>query len=91
MPRWNDEDRTALSALRARAGLSMETAAGRLGITIRTLARYENAENDIPVGIMEQMSSLYEASFEDVRQAIRATKEAAGMRAVGRMTKNLAP
>lgn len=91
MPRWNDEDRTALSALRAQAGFSMEKAAGIMGITIRTLARYENAENDMPVGIMEEMSALYKTSFEDVRQAIRETKEAAGMQPVGKMRKSLAP
>ena len=70
-----DENRTMLAKIRAKKGLSMEKAALTMGITSRTLARYENAVTDIPMSIAEKMALLYEVPFEDVRQAVIKTKE----------------
>lgn len=74
MPRWNDDDRTMLAKIRAQSGFSMEKAAALMGITSRTLARYENGVNDVPMGIAEQMTTIYKVPFENVRQAVIATK-----------------
>ena len=75
MPRWKDEDRTMLARIRAKSGLSMEKAAISMDITSRTLARYENGINDVPMGIAEKMSSLYGVPFEEIRQAVIQAKE----------------
>ena len=75
MPRWDDKDRTMLAKIRAKSGLSMEKAAILMGITSRTLARYENGVNDVPMGIAEKMTSLYNVPFEDIRQAVISTKK----------------
>ena len=77
MARWTEEDRTPLAQLRARAGYSMEKAAVLMGITGRTLARYENAVNDIPLGTAENMAVLYHVPFNEFRQAAKETKEIA--------------
>ena len=74
MPRWNDDDRTMLAKIRAQSGFSMEKAAALMVITSRTLARYENGVNDVPMGIAEQMTTIYKVPFENVRQAVIATK-----------------
>ena len=87
MPRWNDEDRTMLAKIRSKADLSMERAAILMDITGRTLARYENGVTDVPMGIAEQMARLYKVSFEDIRQAILATKKAVGAKTEGRISK----
>ena len=87
MPRWNDEDRTMLAKIRSQANLSMEKAAILMEVTGRTLARYENGVTDVPMGIAEQMAKLYKVSFEDIRQAILATKKAVGAKTEGRISK----
>lgn len=90
MPRWSNVDRTPLAILRANAGHSRDTAAAVMGISLSSLIRYENGVNDVPIGLAEEMAVLYHVPFEDVRTAIRETKEAAGVRAVGRAAKTLA-
>ncbi len=76
MPRWNDEDRSALALIRHNAGYTIETAAVAMAITSRTLARYENGVTDIPMSIAEKMSETYKVAFEDIRQAVLKTRGA---------------
>ena len=76
MPRWNDEDRSALALIRHNAGYTIETAAVAMTITSRTLARYENGVTDIPMSIAEKMSKIYKVPFEDIRQAVLKIKAA---------------
>lgn len=75
MPRWKDAERMPLAVLRANAGYSRNKAAVLLDIGLTTLTRYENGENDVPFGVGERMTELYKVPFEDVRFAIRDTKE----------------
>ncbi len=84
MPRWSNVDRTPLAILRANAGHSRDSAAAVMGISLSSLIRYENGVNDVPIGLAEEMAVLYHVPFENIRTAIRDTKEAAGVRAVGR-------
>ena len=65
--------------IRSQSGLSMEKAAILMDITSRTLARYENGVNDVPMRIAEQMSKLYKVPFEEVRQAVMETQNETGM------------
>ena len=85
MPRWIDKDRTPLAQLRARAGFSMEKAAILIGVTSRTLARYENGINDIPLGIAENIAKLYNAPFDELRKAARDTKDMVEGKLLGRI------
>ncbi len=87
MARWNDEDRTPLALLRASAGLTRTEASVLMQVGMITLARYENGITDVPFGIGEQMAKLYKVSFEDIRQAILATKKAVGAKTEGRISK----
>lgn len=64
-----------LAVLRKAAGLSRNAAAVYLGIGLTTLTRYENGENDMPFGVGEKMAVLYNTLFENVRNAVRETKE----------------
>ena len=64
-----------LVILRKNAGYSRNKAAVLLDIGLTTLTRYENGDNDVPFGIGEKMTVLYNVPFEDVRLAIRDTKE----------------
>ncbi len=89
MPRWNNSDRTALGIIRANAGYSREKAAAIMDISISSLIRYEDGTNDIPIGIVEEMAVIYHVPFDDLREAIKKTKEAAGMRTVGHHRKSL--
>lgn len=89
MPRWNNNDRTALGVIRANAGYSREKAAAIMDMSISSLIRYEDGTNDIPIGIVEEMAVIYHVPFDDLREAIKKTKEAAGMRTVGRHRKTL--
>lgn len=89
MPRWADSDRTPLAQMRARAGFSREEAAKILGVVMMTLYRYEIGKNDIPLGIVENMVSLYRVKFDDFRAAAKETKEMYGNNSVGRISKQL--
>lgn len=75
--RWKPEDRTPLALLRFKAGYSREQAAVKMKISSRSLANYENEAQNISFDICEQMSKIYHVNFEDIRQAILATKEIA--------------
>ena len=68
-------DNKPLAVLRKNAGYSRNAAAVYLGIGLTTLARYENGDNDVPFGVGEKMAVLYGTLFENVRNAIRETKE----------------
>ena len=76
MARWADSDRTPLAQIRANTGISGEKAAAQLGIVMATLYRYENGVTDIPLGVAENMATLYQIPFDEIREAARATKEA---------------
>ena len=87
MARWNDEDRTPLAMLRVKAGYTQAEASVKMNLGMISLARYESGVNDVTFGIGEQMAKLYGVSFEDIRQAVMATKEAAGRQTIGRPVK----
>lgn len=87
MARWNDEDRSPLAMLRVKAGYTQAEASVLMHLGMISLARYENGINDVTFGIGEQMANLYKVSFEDIRQAVIATKEAAGRQTIGRPKK----
>lgn len=87
MSRWTDEDRTPLGKLRAKSGLSREDAANVLKVVSMTLYRYEIGKNDIPLGIAENMASLYHVSFDEIRGAAKATKDMYGNNPEGRIRK----
>lgn len=69
------ENYKPLVFLRRKAGYSRNKAAVLLDIGLTTLTRYENGDNDVPFGIGEKMTVLYKVPFDDVRFAIRDTKE----------------
>ena len=69
------ENSKPLVILRKKAGFSRNKAAVLLDIGLTTLTRYENGDNDVPFGIGEKMTVLYNVPFDDVRFAIRDTKE----------------
>ena len=75
MPRWSDENRTPLARLRTKAGFTREEASAILRIVTMTLYRYEIGKNDIPLGLAEDMSVLYNVSFDELRAAVKETKE----------------
>lgn len=75
MARWNDNDRTPLAMLRAKAGYTQAEASVLMHIGMISLARYENGVNDITFTIGEKMAELYKVSFEDIRQAVIETKK----------------
>ena len=81
MPRWNDEDRSALALIRYNAGYTIETAAVAMGMTSRTLARYENGVNDIPMSIAEKMATTYKVPFDAIREAVSKVRDAALLKA----------
>ena len=87
MPRWKNDDMTPLGQIRLNAGFSREDAASILNIVMMTLYRYEHGITDIPLGIAENMASLYGISFDTLREAARTTKEAQGSNAQGRLNK----
>ena len=87
MPRWVDEDMTPLARLRAKAGFSREIAAKRLKVVMMTLYRYESGKTDIPLGIAENMASLYGVPFDEIRRAARETKCMKGKSPKGRISK----
>ena len=87
MARWNNEDRSPLARLRVNAGYTQAEASVLMHLGMISLARYENGINDVTFGIGEQMAKLYKVPFEEIRQAIIATKEAAGRNSIGRPKK----
>ena len=87
MARWKDEDRTPLAMLRVKAGYTQAEASVKMHLGMISLARYENGVNDVTFGVGEQMAKLYGVSFEEIRQAVIATKEAAGRNPIGRPKK----
>ncbi len=87
MARWNDDDRSPLAMLRVKAGYTQAEASVKMNLGMISLARYESGMNDVTFGIGEQMARLYNVSFEDIRQAVIATKEAAGRQTIGRPIK----
>ena len=46
---------------------------------------YENGINDIPLGVAEDMSSLYNVPFDELRKAAKETKEMIGANPLGRI------
>ena len=87
MAKLKTEDITPLSQLRVNAGFSREKAAHILNIVMMTLYRYEHGINDIPLGIAENMASLYKVPFNDIREAAKATKEQQGVNSQGRINR----
>ena len=69
MSRWEIDEQTELAQLRAKAGLSRDKAAVKLGIAPNTLLRYEHGINDIGLEMAERMALLYGVSFDDIRNA----------------------
>ena len=74
MPRWTDADRTPLAILRAKGGFSRNEAAVKLNVGLTTLGRYELGTNDVPMGVAEQMATLYGVTFDEIRVAVTETK-----------------
>ncbi len=89
MSRWTDKDRTPLETIRANAGFTREDAANILKIVMMTLYRYESGKNDIPLGIAENMATLYKVPFDKIREAAKATKELSGYNPEGRIDKKV--
>ena len=87
MARWKDKDRSPLAMLRVKAGYTQAEAAVLMNLGLVPLLRYENGKVDVTFGIGEQMAKLYKVPFEDIRQAVIATKEAAGRQTIGRPKK----
>lgn len=87
MARWKDEDRSPLAKLRVKAGYTQAEASVKMHLGMISLARYENGANDVTFGIGEQMAQLYKVPFEEIRQAVLATKKAAGRQTIGRPNK----
>ena len=68
MPRWTNDDRTPLAAIRANSGLTRTQAAVLLDVALNTLGRYESGY-EIPLDVAEDMATLYNVSFDDIRSA----------------------
>ncbi|MBR0075579.1 MAG: helix-turn-helix transcriptional regulator [Synergistaceae bacterium] len=75
---------TPLTELRVNAGLTRMEAAIIMKIANESLTRYEMGMNDIPFGVGEMMAKVYNVSFEDIRQAVRSTKEMVGAAVEGK-------
>lgn len=82
MTSYVNRNNTPLAFLRKKAGLSRNKAAVLLNVGLTTLARYENGDNDVPFGIGEKMTILYNVPFETVRFAIRDTKKIQSAQAI---------
>ena len=87
MPRWTKSDRSPLGNIRASAGYSRESAASAMNLSLSTMVRYETGSSDIPIGIAEDMAILFNVSFDKLREAIKATKEARGFKITGHRRK----
>ena len=86
MPRFVADNITPLVKIRNNAGFSRENASSILNITMMTLTRYEMGKTDIPLGIAEDMASLYNVPFDSIREAARNTKSMKGVAPEGRIT-----
>ena len=84
MPRWTNNDRSPLGNLRANAGFSREAVASALKLSLSTMVRYETGSSDIPIGIAEDMAVLYRVPFDNLREAIKCTKELKGIPITGK-------
>lgn len=84
MVRRRYKARSPLAMLRVKAGYTQAEASMLMQLATISLAGYENGIHDVTFGIGEQMARLYKVSFEDVRQAVIATKEAAGRQTIGK-------
>lgn len=73
MSRWNDEDRLPLAKVRANSGYTIEQTAVAVGITSRTLARYEHGVSDIPMRTAEKLAAFYRVPFDTIRKAASDT------------------
>lgn len=85
MAKTSTENLTPLAQVRINAGLSRENAAGILNVTMMTLTRYELGKTDVPIGVAEEMATLYSVPFDNIRNAIRETKIMKGVKAEGRL------
>lgn len=84
MPRWTKSDRSPLGNLRAEAGFSREAVASALNLSLSTMVRYETGSTDIPIGIAEDIATLYRIPFDTLRNAIKETKSLKGVSITGR-------
>lgn len=75
MPRWTNDDRTPLAVIRANAGLTRTQAAVLLDVALNTLGRYETGQGEVPLDVAEDMSTLYNVSFDDIRNACAAVRK----------------
>lgn len=75
MPRWNDADRTPLAQLRNKAGFTRNQASVLLDIALNSLGRYETGQSELPLDIAEDMSTLYNVHFDEIRGACAATRK----------------
>ncbi len=89
MPRWDKDKLSPLGHMRATAGYSRETAAYAMHLSLSTMVRYETGITDIPIGIAEEMAILYHVTFDNLREAIKATKEEKFVNVIGRHKKIL--
>lgn len=87
MPRWTKNDRSPLGNLRTEAGYSRESVAAALNLSLSTMVRYETGVTDIPIGIAEDIATLYNVPFDTLRNAIKATKEIKGVPITGNILK----
>ena len=85
MAKMKEDNLTPLAKLRIKSGLSREDASSILNVVMMTLYRYENGITDIPLGIAEDMASLYKVSFNELRDAAKATKQFKGINTNGRV------
>jgi DNA-binding XRE family transcriptional regulator len=69
--RWPEENKNPLAKIRG--GLTIERAAVAMGITGRTLSRYENGMTDVPMKVADKMVHLYQVPIEVIYQAVKDT------------------
>lgn len=86
MPRWSTNEKSPLGIIRMEAGYPRETVAAALKLSLSTLIRYETGSTDIPIGIVEDMATLYKVPFDTLREAIKETKSIKGVPITGRQT-----
>ena len=75
MRKWYSNEQTPLALIRIKAGLSRDKAAVLLGVAPNTLLRYEHGKNDIGLAIIDGMTSLYGAPFEEICNAARTVRQ----------------
>ena len=78
MPRWSKDNMSPLGQMRVNAGYSREALAAVLNISLSTVLRYETGVTDIPLGVAEDLSTIFNVAFDEIRDAAKATKEAIG-------------